>query len=113
MNASTTRRAVLIGAAAAAAALKTGAASASGPVTHIVRIKRFAFVPEQIKVNVGDTIQWINEDLAPHTATADDFEWDTGELVQNQVAKVVVTDDMQTSYFCVFHPHMKGRIVRV
>lgn len=93
-----------------AAAFKSGTGAASEPTTHIVRIKSFAFVPNHIEVNVGDTIQWVNEDLAPHTATADDFEWDTGELVQNQVAEVVVTDEMQTTYFCVFHPHMKGKI---
>ncbi|WP_189370801.1 cupredoxin domain-containing protein [Tateyamaria omphalii] len=102
-----------MGAAAVATAFKAGPSAASGPTTHVVRIKSFAFVPERIDARVGDTIQWVNEDLAPHTATADDFEWDRGELTQNQVAEVLVTDDMQTSYFCVFHPHMKGEIARV
>ena len=49
-------------------------------------------------------------DLAPHTATADEFGWDTEELGRGQSAEVVVTEDMETSYFCVFHPQMKGSL---
>ena len=44
-----------------------------GPKTHEVRIQNFAFVPERLLVRVGDKIRWLNEDHAPHTATADAF----------------------------------------
>ncbi|WP_299145110.1 plastocyanin/azurin family copper-binding protein [uncultured Tateyamaria sp.] len=106
-----TRRAVLTGAAAAAAASSAGIAYAANPVTHVVRITSFVFVPERIEVQVGDTIRWVNDDLAPHTATADAFGWDTGEIGNSQAAEIVVTQNMETTYFCVFHPHMTGQIV--
>ena len=40
------------------------------PRTHTVKIEGMAFVPATLEVSVGDTVEWINEDLVPHTATA-------------------------------------------
>jgi len=104
------RREVLAGAVSTAAALALPTSATAASVTHEVRIKSFTFVPQRISVSVGDKIKWINDDLAPHTATADEFGWDTGELVTGQGAEITVTADMETTYFCVFHPHMKGQL---
>lgn len=106
------RRGVMVGAVASAAALnlRQTLARAAEHVVHDVRIKAFAFTPELLKVSVGDTIRWTNEDLAPHTATADEFGWDTGEIVNGASSEIEVTEGMEANYFCAFHPHMKGRI---
>lgn len=107
-----TRRSALTGAVASAAALsfaKTSTA-ASEPKTHEVLISSFEYEPMHLQVKVGDTIQWTNQDLAPHTATADEFGWDTDSLAHGESGQVIVTKDMETSYFCVFHPHMKGTL---
>ena len=112
MKTPVTRRRVLVGAVASAAALSvmnTRPAVAATKV-HVVNITSFVFEPANVQVNVGDIIKWTNKDLAPHTATADNFGWDTEEIAQNESSEVVVTQDMETSYFCVFHPHMKGSI---
>lgn len=109
MGKSVSRRDVMVGAAAFAAVL-TPTASAAENSVHEVEIKSFGFEPAHIQVHLGDTIRWTNRDLAPHTATADKFDWDTDELAQGEIGEVVVTKDMETSYFCVFHPHMKGTI---
>lgn len=100
------RRSILMGAACAASMPRSATASAQ----HEVSINRFEFVPPHLEVRVGDTIRWVNRDLAPHTATATEFGWDTGELEREDAAEIVVTADMETAYFCVFHPHMKGTI---
>jgi plastocyanin len=111
MAAFATRRKFLEGAVASATALAIASKAAADPVTHEVRITGFAFVPDRLEVRVGDTIRWINDDLAPHTATANEFGWDTGELVRQQSAELVVTAGIETDYFCVFHTHMKGKLV--
>ncbi len=105
--ASATRRSLIAGAAASAAVLASSA-SATSAKTHDVAIKEFKFDPEHLRVHVGDTIRWTNHDLAPHTATADEFGWDTEELARGQAGELIVTKETETSYFCVFHPHMKG-----
>ena len=83
---------------------------ATGPVVHDVKIKSFQFEPSHLVVNVGDQIRWTNEDLAPHTATSNDGSWDTGELTRGSSQTILVTKGMTGSYFCAFHPHMKGVI---
>ena len=111
MSALTSRRALLGGAAVAAAALSLPLRDAlAGPVTHEVRIKGFVFEPADLEVRIGDTVRWINDDLAPHTATAQEFGWDTGPLERGQTGEVTVIDGMEVDYFCVFHPHMVARL---
>lgn len=82
----------------------------TGPRVHVVHIRNFVFAPKAITVRPGDTIRWINDDIVPHTATADDASWDTGEIKPNGHAEIVVTDRMVSSYFCHFHPMMKGTL---
>lgn len=105
-----TRRSVMTGAAATAAVPVPLSLMADTPEVHEVEIRSFEFDPAVLQVRVGDTIRWTNKDLAPHTATADEFGWDTGALERSKTGEVQVTENMETSYFCVFHPHMKGKI---
>jgi len=97
-------------AAYAVTGLSLANATALTPLKHTVIIKKFRFIPERITVRVGDTVEWTNLDLAPHTATADAGDWDTGTLKKGQSNSVTVTEGMIGGYLCVFHPHMKGQI---
>ena len=102
-------------AAIAAAAFPTLHLSWSGrvvarPRPHRVEIEGFRFTPNRLEVSVGDTITWINRDIAPHTATATDGGWNTGELVKDAEASITVAAGMETTYFCAFHPMMKARL---
>lgn len=110
MHNTPSRRTVIAGAAASAVALCATPLRAAEPTIHEVNIQGFAFDPPLVEVRVGDIIRWINRDLAPHTATADERGWDTAALSQGATGDITVTDGMETSYFCVFHPHMKGAI---
>ena len=93
----------------AGAAMVPGIASA-GPTVHRIEIKRFKYDPAVLQVRAGDKIIWTNHDIAPHTATADDESWDTGELAKGDSAEVTVSADMFGSYFCRYHPHMKAKV---
>jgi len=77
-----------------------------------VVIKDFKFAPESIHVRTGDTITFINEDIVPHTATAIDESWDTGNLATGESATITVTEEFELQYFCVYHPMMKAVLVR-
>ena len=107
-----TRRRFLVrlAAAGAAAGLFPFPAGARDTRLHIVRITDFAFVPAELTVAPGDRIRWINDDLAPHTATANDRSWDTGRLDRGDETALVVTPEMTGAYFCRFHPAMKGML---
>ncbi|MEK6848363.1 MAG: cupredoxin family copper-binding protein [Nanoarchaeota archaeon] len=78
-----------------------------------VKIKDSKFVPAEITVKVGDTITWINEDTAPHTATASDNTFDTDRLTKGESGSHTFTDaDVGTHpYICSIHPSMKGTVI--
>ena len=78
------------------------------PQTHIVEIRDFAFVPPILSVLPGDSIRWINKDFVPHTVTDESGRWDSGQLNEEDSWAMVV--ETAASYYCVYHPAMKGEI---
>jgi plastocyanin len=98
----------LVYSAAALVAAVTGRTANAATSHHEVKIKSFAFEPQEITVRVGDTVSWTNLDIAPHTATGLDHVWDTGELGRQVSRTLTVTSEMAGEYYCVFHPHMKA-----
>lgn len=85
----------------------------TSPRTVHVDIKSFKFDPATIEVRPGDIVEWANRDLAPHTATSDTGDWDTGPLKGGKSGQVRATVAGTFSYHCTFHPQMTGRITVV
>ncbi|MBA5775890.1 cupredoxin family copper-binding protein [Stappia sp. F7233] len=79
--------------------------------THQVVIERFEFVPATITIRAGDAIEFVNRDIAPHTATEVEGEWDTTELAKGQASRLEFAAAGTSDYFCAFHPHMKGKVI--
>src|SRR6266849_1102818 len=46
------------------------AAVPKGPQTHTVVIREVKFQPSVLTAMVGDTVEWRNDDIVPHTATS-------------------------------------------
>jgi plastocyanin len=40
-----------------------------------IKMAQIAFTPAQISAHVGDTIEWTNDDIVVHTATARNGAW--------------------------------------
>ncbi|MBW4707438.1 cupredoxin domain-containing protein [Roseobacter sp. YSTF-M11] len=93
-----------------AVAAAPAAGSVGTPARHRVTITSFQFEPQYLEINVGDTIEWTNQDLAPHTATGTDLDWDTGTLARGMSGSVTPATEGVHDYFCKFHPHMTGQI---
>ena len=90
------------------AVLLAGAAWAD---TLKVNIKSFKYHDEVITIAVGDTIVWLNEDRARHTATARDCSFDTGRLRKGVSGEISFTVAGTYEYICTIHPSMKGTVV--
>lgn len=97
-------------AAAVVIPLRPPSAASNEPASHVITIENFTFSPAALAVRFGDRVTWINTDIVPHTATADDGSWDTDTLAFNEQREIVVTPGMLTSYFCRFHPHMTATL---
>ena len=96
----------------ASLALTVTARSANASAVVTVSIRDFVFDPAVVSIRRGDTVRWVNRDLAPHTATADDGAWDTGELTEDAAAAIRFDRSGEHAYYCAYHPHMKG-VVKV
>ena len=68
------------------------------------------FVLPSLAVPVGAEVTWTNQDGAPHTATANDGEWDSGTLLRGQAYTRAFQEPGRFAYFCVIHPDMVGEI---
>lgn len=102
------RRYFLLTGGAAGALIVLGPAQAHNGVVHVT-IEDLAFVPVEIEVKVGETIEWANNDRIAHTATVKDG-WEVMIPPGQKATKVVAAGD-NVDYYCRLHPNMKGRIV--
>jgi plastocyanin len=103
-------RAALLAAAAVAAVGVAGDGLAADPAIHTVTIKLVMYAPSTLTVNRGDTIVWKNEDLVPHTVTADHGAFDSGSIAPGQSWRYVVRRAGDYAYHCTFHPNMHGTL---
>src|SRR5919112_348935 len=78
--------------------------------TMTVSIKGFAFNPPNATVTPGTTVTWVNDDQAPHTATANDGAFDSGTLQPGQSYSFVFDKPGTYTYHCNIHPDMTGTI---
>ena len=87
------------------------AAAPIGPQTHTVIIRELKFQPAVLTVNVGDTVEWKNDDIVPHTATSTEpKKFDSGILPVGSSWKYVVTKRGTYFYNCTLHPNMKAQL---
>ncbi len=97
--------------AAAALPLIATAAKAAGHKTHQIEISGHKFQPNALKMEAGDKVMFVNLDGAPHTATDDNGAFDTGRLNKGEDATIVIEKAGTYSFFCKFHPGMRGQII--
>jgi plastocyanin len=101
---------LLLTAVALALAPFVSAAPLPKPKSHTVVIEAMQFTPQRIEVRLGDTVVWRNKDFFPHTATAEDHSFDSGEIAANRSWKFKPRKKGSYPYICTLHPSMKGSL---
>lgn len=105
-----TRRAALR-IAAAATALPFVAVRAAAATTHTVVIQNFAFNPANLQIAAGDTVTWVNQDSAAHSAWESvNNAFDTGLIQPGQSASLTFGGPGTIAYRCRPHGNMRGTI---
>ncbi len=75
------------------------------------------FIPSSVKINVGDTVSWSNDDTAAHTVTSGkpangpDGNFDSSLLMVGKTFDVTFDNSGSYDYFCMVHPWMVGKVV--
>jgi plastocyanin len=78
-----------------------------------VEMQDYVFAPASVEIEVGTTVRWTNRGQAPHTATADDGSFDTGQIATGESAGHVFASTGTFTYLCTLHPDMRGTITVV
>lgn len=81
--------------------------------TTVVRVdvRAIAYAPREIRIRVGQTVEWRNEDPVVHTVTADDEKWGSGLLAEGGVYSRMFTEAGRYPYHCQPHPQMKAVVI--
>jgi plastocyanin len=93
-----------------------GAAAGPSHGTATVAIDDFRFGPDTVRVPVGGTVTWTNEDATAHTVTAGSAEAPATDRFDHDVAargdtvSVTFDDPGTRPYFCAIHPFMTGTV---
>lgn len=77
-----------------------------------IDITDFKFKPETVTVTAGARVTWVNNDAAPHTATATaGGAFDTGTLRKGDHRTLKLKTPGTYAYICQFHPFMKATVI--
>jgi plastocyanin len=77
----------------------------------IIHIKNFAYVPDTVTITPGALVKFVEDDETPHTVTASDGSFDSGNLNQKQTWTHVFAKGGTYVYYCAYHSYMKGKII--
>jgi len=90
--------------------LATQSTSAPAPQATVT-IQNFAFSPNNLTVNIGNTVAWTNLDSVTHTIVSDSGnELNSGSIAQGQSFSHTFAKAGVYSYHCGIHPSMKATI---
>jgi plastocyanin len=103
------RRFVLVAIVVTAASLSAAAVAPPAPKTIQIAITDVAFARPKVEAKVGDTIEWVNNDIVDHTATVKG-QWDV-VIPAGQKGHILLKKAGTLAYYCRFHPNMKATLV--
>jgi len=104
----------------AVAAANTTATTPTSPSTSLVTILPGAAYPNStgfspptitVVIGVNNTVEWVNNDTAPHTVTATDRSFDSGNMNPADTWTYTFTQSGTYTYTCSYHPWMKGTVI--
>jgi plastocyanin len=82
----------------------------TAPAGTSVRMAGSRFGPATITIAPGQTVRWFNDGTAPHTVTAIDGSWDSGDLSPGGSFERRFDKQGTYPYVCRYHPWMKGKV---
>jgi plastocyanin len=91
------------------AALMLGMSVSAHAATIQITMENLVIAPAEATAKVGDTIEWINEDIFAHTATARNGDFDV-TMPPKKTVTLVLKKAGAIEYYCRFHPNMKATL---
>lgn len=76
-----------------------------------VSINGFAFNPSELRIKVGQTVTWTNEDSTAHNVVANDGSFKSETLQKGESFSHTFDKAGTFDYVCTFHAPMKAKII--
>ncbi|HJT53731.1 MAG TPA: DUF2231 domain-containing protein [Candidatus Angelobacter sp.] len=92
-------------------AQSSSATSAQSQPAAQVIMKNFQYQPAQLKVKLGETVEFRNDDIYSHTVTADDGSFNSGLIPSGKTWTLKITQPGTIAYHCIPHPNMKAQLI--
>ncbi len=77
----------------------------------VVAISNFTFNPPEIKIHLGDSLTFRNDDDIPHQVIASDGSFKSKALDTGDTSVFTFKTAGEFGYFCGLHPHMVGKVI--
>ena len=78
--------------------------------SYTIEIKQMKFVPDEIVLQKGDTVVFVNHDLLTHDITELSAKtWTSSPLPPNSSWSMII--EKTSDYYCSIHPVMKGKLI--
>lgn len=87
-----------------------GGPAPTAPEGTSVRMAGSRFEPAVLTATAGETVRWFNDDSVPHTVTAADGSWNSGNLAPGDRFERRFDAPGSFAYLCLYHPGMAGSI---
>ncbi|PIZ50505.1 hypothetical protein COY27_06955 [Candidatus Woesearchaeota archaeon CG_4_10_14_0_2_um_filter_33_13] len=75
-----------------------------------VAIENYNFMPTNLEVMAGTTVEWVNKDSADHTVSFENGDFEE-VLPEGATTTYTFTESGEYRYFCKFHPGMQGSVI--
>jgi plastocyanin len=70
-----------------------------------------AFIPQTLRVTVGTTVTWTNNDSITHTVTSNTGLFESGNMAKGATFSHTFNQKGTFDYHCTIHPSMTGKII--
>lgn len=93
------------------ATLRSVAEEVTDPPVTTIRIGSYLYMPSTVRVRAGETVEWINDDDAVHTVTAENGGFNSEGLQRSESWRARFDEPGRYPYYCGPHPFMKGVVI--
>jgi plastocyanin len=84
----------------------------NAPAAAQVQIRLLNYSLETLEIKAGETIEWKNDDLTPHTVTSEgNTGFDSRSIEPGSSWRHTFDGAGSFPYYCTYHPEMKGTVV--
>jgi len=78
--------------------------------TAQIVIENLKFMPTDLEISIGTTVEWVNKDSTDHTITLENGDLDE-LLPQGATGTFTFNEKGEFRYFCKLNPGMQGNVI--